>query len=73
MKALQIIGIILLVIIAACATFAIEAGIIMLLWNYVLCELFPAVPTLSFGLAVGVSCILSILGGVFKVTVNTKN
>lgn len=71
MKALYIIGIILLVIVAACVTFAIEAGIIMLLWNYVLCELFPAIPTLSFGLAVGVSCILSILGGVFGTKVKT--
>lgn len=71
MKALQFICIALLVIIAICAAFAIEGGVIMLLWNYVLCELFPAIPTLSFGLAVGVSCILSILGGAFGTKVKT--
>lgn len=73
MKALQVISIILLVIIAICAVLAIEGGVIMLLWNYVLCALFPAIPMVSFWMGIGVSCILSILGGVFKVTVNTKN
>ena len=73
MKALQIIGIVLLVIIAIGVAFAIEGGIIMLLWNYVLCALFPAIPTLSFGLAIGVSCILTILGGAFGVRVKTKD
>lgn len=73
MKTLQIIGIILLIVVATVAVFALEAGIIMLLWNYVLCELFPTIPTLTYGLAVGISYILAILGGVFKVTINTKN
>ena len=69
MKALKIIGIVLLVLLAVCVVIAIEAGIIMLLWNCVLCALFPAIPKLTFWLAVGVSWILSILGGVFKVVV----
>lgn len=73
MKALQIIGIIFLVIIAICAALAIEGGIILLLWNYVLCWLFPAIPMLTFWRAVGVSFIISILGGMFGGTITVKN
>lgn len=73
MKALQIIGIIFLVIIAICVVLAMEAGVIMLLWNYVLCWLFPAIPMLTFWRAVGVSCIISILSGMFGGTITIKN
>lgn len=44
----------------------IEAFVIMLLWNYVLCAIFTTIPTISFWLAWGVLIMLNIIGSVFK-------
>ena len=59
-------GFILLTLAIACAIGAIEALIIMLLWNYVLCAIFVSVPTISFVLAWGILIVLNIIGACFK-------
>lgn len=69
---LGIIGIILGAILLAALVGAIEAAVFMLLWNYVLCAIFPSVPTLSFWLAWGVLLLINIIGSAFKTKVKVK-
>lgn len=45
---------------------ALEGWIFMLLWNYVLCALFPSIPTLSFWSAVGLLFLINIIGSAFR-------
>ena len=45
---------------------ALEGWIFMLLWNYVLCAIFPSIPTLSFWLAWGLLFLINIIGSAFK-------
>ena len=45
---------------------AFEGWIFMLLWNYVLCAIFPSIPTLSFWLAWGLLFLINIIGSAFK-------
>ena len=45
---------------------AFEGWIFMLLWNYVLCAIFPSIPILSFWLAWGLLFLINIVGSAFK-------
>lgn len=60
---LAIVGIILAVIVIAVIFGGIEAAIFMLLWNYVLCALFPAIPILTFWKAWGLLILINIVLG----------
>ena len=40
---------------------ALEAWIVMLLWNHVLCAIFTSVPTITFWLAWGILILCNIL------------
>ena len=42
---------------------ALEAWVVMLLWNCVLCALFPTLPILNFWMACGLMILCSILFG----------
>ena len=61
-------GIILLGLVIACLLGAIEALVVMVLWNYVLCAIFTSIPTISFWLAWGILIILNIIGSCFRKT-----
>ena len=61
-------GLILLALATACAVGAIEALLVMVLWNYVLCAIFTTIPTISYWLAWGVLFILNILRTRVKVS-----
>lgn len=63
---MKILKLILLTLAIACAVGTIEALVIMVLWNYVLCAIFTTIPTISFWLAWGVLLILNIVGSFFK-------
>ena len=63
---MKIFGIILLSLAIACAVGAIEALVVMVFWNYVLCAIFTTIPTISFWLAWGILIILNIVGSLFK-------
>ena len=69
---LGVIGIVLAVLLLAVGLGALEAWIVMLLWNNVLCAIFTSVPTLSFWLAWGVLILLNIVGSAFR-SVNKSN
>ena len=58
---IALIGVILLAVIFA----AIEAVILMLLWNWVIAGLFSA-PEISFWVAFGILCLLNIIGSFFR-------
>lgn len=45
---------------------AFEGWIFMLLWNYVLCAIFPSIPILSFWLAWGLLFLINLIGSAFK-------
>ena len=59
-------GAILLALTLACLFGAIEALVVMVLWNYVLCAIITTIPTISFWLAWGILAILNILGSLFR-------
>lgn len=63
---METLGLILLALAIVFALGTIEAFVIMLLWNYVLCAIFTTIPTISFWLAWGVLIILNIIGSIFK-------
>ena len=69
---LGVIGIVLAVLLLAVGLGALEAWIIMLLWNHAVCAIFASAPTLSFWLAWGVLILLNIIGSAFKSTVNVR-
>lgn len=69
---LAIVGIILAVILIVAIVGAIEAAIFMLLWNYVLCALFPAIPTLVFWKAWGLLILINIVLGACRSTVKVN-
>ena len=58
---MKIFGLILLALAIACVFGAIEALLVMVLWNYVLCAIFTTIPTISYWLAWGVLFLLNIL------------
>lgn len=45
---------------------AFEGWIFMLLWNHVLCAIFPSIPILSFWLAWGLLFLINIIGSAFN-------
>ena len=59
-------GLILLGLAITCLFGAIEALVVMVLWNYVLCAIFTTVPTISFWLAWGVLFLLNAIGSFFR-------
>ena len=59
-------GAVLLALFIACLFGAIEALVVMVLWNYVLCAIITTIPTISFWLAWGILAILNILGSLFR-------
>jgi hypothetical protein len=59
-------GLILLAIAISCLFGAIEALVVMLLWNYVVCAILTTIPTISFWLAWGVLFVLNVIGSFFK-------
>ena len=59
-------GAILLALVIACLLGAIEALVVMVLWNYVLCAIITSIPTITFWLAWGILAILNILGSCFR-------
>ena len=59
-------GLILLTLAIVCAVGTIEALLVMVLWNYVLCAIFTTIPTISFWLAWGILLILNVVGSFFK-------
>ncbi len=62
---------ILLILVLAVAFAALEAWVVMLLWNNVLCAIFTSVPTITFWLAWGLMILCNIL---FKgISVSYKN
>ena len=63
---MKTVGLILLILAIACAVGAIEALLVMVLWNYALCAIFTTIPTISFWLAWGILLILNIIGSCFK-------
>jgi hypothetical protein len=69
---LAIVGIILAVILFAVIVGAIEAAIFMLLWNYVLCALFPVIPLLTFWKAWGLLILINIVLGACRSVVNVN-
>ncbi len=60
---MEILLIIIIALAIAVAIGALEAWIVMLLWNYVLCAIFTSVPTLSFWLAWGLLILVNLLFG----------
>lgn len=69
---LAIVGIILAIILIAVIVGAIEAAIFMLLWNYVLCALFSAIPLLTFWKAWGLLILINIVLGACRSVVNVN-
>lgn len=65
---MEILLIIIIALVIAVAVGALEAWIVMLLWNYVLCAIFTSVPTLSFWLAWGLLILVNLLFGCFRRT-----
>ena len=63
---MKIFGLLLLALAIACLVGAIEALVVMVLWNYVLCAIFTTIPTISFWLAWGVLIILNMIGSCFS-------
>lgn len=63
---MKTLGLILLALVIACLFGAIEALVVMVLWNYVLCAIFTSIPTISFWLAWGILIILNIIGSCLK-------
>ena len=63
---MKIIGLLLLGLVLSCLLGAVEALVVMVLWNYVLCAIFTSVPTISFWLAWGILIILNVIGSFFK-------
>ena len=63
---MKIFGLILVALMVSCLLGAIEALVVMVLWNYVLCAIFTSIPTISFWLAWGVLFILNIISSCFK-------
>ena len=63
---MKTLGLILLALAIVCAVGAIEALVVMVLWNYVLCAIFTTIPTISFWLAWGILLILNVIGSFFK-------
>jgi hypothetical protein len=57
---------VIIVIPLAIGASALGAYIFMLLWNWALVGIFPAVPVLEFYRAWGLSILLSIIGSFFK-------
>lgn len=57
---------VLLIILLAIGVSALSAYIFMLLWNWALVGIFPAVPVLEFYKAWSLTILLSIIGSFFK-------
>jgi len=51
--------------------YCLSGWIFMLLWNWVLVDLFSA-PIISFWQSLGIIILLSFISGMFKITINNK-
>lgn len=63
---MKTLGFILLSLTIACVVGTIEALVVMVLWNYVLCAIFTTIPTISFWLAWGILIILNVISSFFR-------
>lgn len=63
---MKIIGLILAVILLCVGIGALEAYLIMLLWNEVVCLLLPSLPTLTFWVTCGILVLINLLLSVCK-------
>lgn len=63
---MKIIGLILAVILLCVGIGALEAYLIMLLWNGVVCLLLPSLPTLTFWVTCGILVLINLLLSVCK-------
>lgn len=70
-KVFMRIGIVLGVIALILGGVALEGLLVQWLWNWIIVALLPVSP-IGFSFACGVVLVLSVLGGLFRVTVNTK-
>ena len=73
MKIVGIILAIVLIVAAVVGLTAFEAWLIMLLWNAVVCAIFPNLPELSFWLAAGLMLLCNMLFGGGKVISSKSN
>lgn len=69
---LAIVGIVLAIVLIAAIFGTIETVVFMLLWNYVLCALFPAIPILTFWKAWGLLILINIVLGACRSIVNVN-
>ena len=58
---MKIVGIILAVILLCVGIGVLEACLIMLLWNEVVCLLVPSLPTLTFWVTCGILVLINLL------------